>query len=363
MTNFAQRLIHWYHLNKRSLPWRDTKDPYCIWLSEIILQQTRVDQGFAYYERFVSAWPGVAHLAAASEDEVLKMWQGLGYYSRARNLHKAAKQVLHDHAGSFPDTINGLLGLQGVGEYTAAAIASMAFGTKVAVVDGNVFRVLARLYGIGEPINTAQGKKVFTELATTLLPTSDAGTYNQALMEFGALHCTPRKPQCETCIFASSCHARRDNTVSYLPVKLSKKTIRKRYFNYLVLLHGHGNSASLYLNKRSEGDIWTGLYEFALIETAAPVASESLMESDRWKELTANSKGRLIHQSHQYKHPLTHQLIHARFYVVNLQNLLDLSGQNTLSLIKHSDLEKYPLPRLIDRFLDDTNGLSDYYQT
>ncbi|MBK6829719.1 MAG: A/G-specific adenine glycosylase [Flavobacteriales bacterium] len=260
---FTKALLPWYAEHKRPLPWRETRDPYRIWLSEVILQQTRVEQGREYWHRFVETYPTVAELAAATEDQVLRLWQGLGYYSRARNLRTAAKQVVEEHMGGFPDSYEGLKGLKGVGEYTAAAIGSIAFGLVEPVVDGNVYRVLARVFGIDTPIDSTAGRKQFRELAAALIDHEQPGEHNQAVMELGATVCTPLKPTCGECPLARKCIARATDRIDKLPVKTGKTKVRTRHFNYLHIERGD----KTFLRKRTGKDIWHGLYELPLIET------------------------------------------------------------------------------------------------
>ena len=258
--HFTTTILEWFEENRRSLPWRETSDPYAIWLSEIILQQTRIQQGMAYWQRFVERWPTVEQLAAATEDEVLRLWQGLGYYTRARNLHAAAQQIVA--MGGFPTTFEGIRSLKGVGDYTAAAIASIAFGLPVAVVDGNVYRVLARHFGIDTPINTTEGKKLFAALAQEMLPPDRPSDYNQAMMDFGAIQCTPTSPRCLLCPLMESCEALRKGRVGELPVKLKKLKIQTRHLTYIYIRY-KGETA---IHRRGEGDIWQGLWEVLSIE-------------------------------------------------------------------------------------------------
>lgn len=330
---FAEALLQWFARNGRELPWRDTRDPYAIWLSEVILQQTRIDQGRPYWERFMRHYPTVQTLAAASEDEVLRLWQGLGYYSRARNLLAAARQV--SQMGEFPRTLDGIKALKGVGDYTAAAIASMAFDIPVAVVDGNVFRVLARHYGIDTPINTTQGKHEFTLLAQELLPPAHAAAFNQAMMDFGATWCTPRTPRCRQCPLAESCQARHDGTVSQLPSKLKKIKITKRNFNYIYI------SCNSYtaLRRRPAGDIWQGLWEPLLVEGDSQALTRALQPL----------QGTLTPLRSGVKHALTHRIIMADFY------RLDCDKRPTLPpdylWIPETEIAHYAIPRLVERLL------------
>ena len=328
INGFAQTLLKWFETYGRELPWRETSDPYPIWLSEIILQQTQVKQGWDYWQRFMRRWPTVEDLAAATEDEVLREWQGLGYYSRARNLHYAARQIVE--RGHFPHTIEAIKQLKGVGDYTAAAIGSIAFGLPAAVVDGNVYRVLARHFGIETPINSTEGKKVFAALAQSLLPEASAGLYNQAIMDFGAIQCTPQSPKCVVCPLQESCEALRTGKVGQLPVKEKKLKIKARHLIY-IYIRCKGMTA---IHRRGEGDIWQGLYE--------PL----LMEEERWKMeegLTLRCVAKDV------KHVLTHQVITADFY------LWETDVRPTLPddyiWIKEADIDNYGIPRLVDKLL------------
>jgi A/G-specific adenine glycosylase len=343
---FSDKLVKWYFNNKRNLPWRETSDPYKIWLSEIILQQTRVNQGMPYYLKFIETYPTVSALAAAPEQEVLRLWQGLGYYTRARNLHKCAKAVVTLHAGTFPKTYEALLALPGIGGYTAAAIASIAFRQPVAVVDGNVFRVLSRLFGIDTPINSPEGKRNFTSLANELIPTERPDTHNQAVMEFGALFCTPKNPSCETCIFQKSCFAFSRKLQEQLPVKLKQKTSRKRYFYYIVLEH----KKSLLMRKREQKDIWLGLFDFHLIEKNRPIKPEKILLEDDVKKII--EKGARITISKNYKHILTHQTIFSRFIIVK-SNRKIIPVQENHSFYSLQQIAGLPKPVLVSRFLNE----------
>src|ERR1051325_11203457 len=273
--DFSAGIAAWYKANKRDLPWRNVRDPYLIWLSEIILQQTRVEQGLPYYFRFAEKYPTVHHLAKAKEAEVMKLWQGLGYYSRARNLHAAAKHIAFELNGKFPATFHEVLRLKGVGTYTAAAIASFAYGEAQAVVDGNVYRLLSRYFGIKAPIDSTKGKKQFLELASSLLDRKDPGTHNQAIMEFGARQCVPKNPSCGTCPLGNSCFARAKKKVNMLPVKEKKTKISERHFHYFLVRH----RGYVWINHRSGKDIWKGLYDLPLIESAKAVRTEKIFSS------------------------------------------------------------------------------------
>ena len=326
--SFTTTIIQWFRENGRDLPWRQTQDPYAIWLSEIILQQTRIEQGRPYWERFMRRWPTVEALAKATEDEVLREWQGLGYYSRARNLHTAAKQVLA--AGGFPTTLKGLLALKGVGDYTAAAIGSFAFGLPVAVVDGNVYRVLSRHFGISTPINSTEGKKEFAALAQSLLPSqkegSEAGSlYNQGLMDFGATLCTPSNPSCPSCPLQETCVAFCENRISELPVKQKTLKIKERHLSY-IYIRCNGYTA---IHRRPAGDIWQGLYELMQMEK---VPCDAIL-------LRRN-----------VKHVLTHRILYADFWLWEVQERPTLPDD--YFWIKEEDIDDYAVPRLIEILLE-----------
>ncbi len=343
---FPDKIVKWYADNKRSLPWRETKDPYKIWLSEIILQQTRVVQGLPYYLRFIDRYPTVMNLAAAPPDEVLRLWQGLGYYTRARNLQKCAQTIVEKHGGKFPSAYNELLTLPGIGEYTAAAIASISFSEPVAVVDGNVFRVLSRVFGIDTPINSPDGKKEFTRLANSLIDARNPAEYNQGLMEFGALLCTPKNPRCEECVFKKNCHAYANQLMDKLPVKLKGKASRKRYFYYFVFDHGD----KLLMRKREEKDIWFGLFDFHLVERNKPVKPEKLLLDSSIGAWVSDAKNVTI--SKPYKHILTHQTIFSRFIIIKKkQKPLGIKGTHGVYNLKQ--VNDLPKPVLVSRFLSD----------
>jgi A/G-specific adenine glycosylase len=343
---FSDKIVEWYLTNKRDLPWRETNDPYKIWLSEIILQQTRVSQGMPYYLRFIDRFPNVEALAAAPEQEVLRLWQGLGYYTRARNLHKCAKEVVSRYAGIFPATYESLLKLPGVGDYTAAAIASFSFNEPVAVVDGNVFRVLSRLFGIEKEINTPEGKRIFTALANELINRAKPDLHNQAIMEFGALHCIPKNPFCSSCDFRSTCVAAQSNLQEILPRKGKSKKARKRYFYYLVVQKG----SSLLMKQRVNKDIWHGLYDFMLKENKGPLKTEKLLnELNLFFKDAAEVK--TIEVSKPYKHILTHQVILSKFVIIKVGKVYGF-GDN-LKFYTLKKIHDLPKPVLITRFLSD----------
>ena len=380
---FANTIISWFRENGRALPWRETRDPYAIWLSEIILQQTRIAQGWEYWERFMAQYPTVQDLAAAHEDEVLKLWQGLGYYSRARNLHTAAKQIVA--LGHFPDTLEGIKQLKGVGDYTAAAIGSFAFDIPAAVVDGNVYRVLARYFGIDTPINSTQGKKEFAALAQSLLPSSKASdflslssasdslsssspvaAYNQAMMDFGAIQCTPQSPKCLLCPLAETCEAMRTNRVAELPVKQKTMKVKTRHLSYMYI-RCKGETA---IHRRGEGDIWQGLWEpFNASDIAeacaSPSSAQASLSSTKFstsltklssfkKELAADlhlsNVDALQLLAQDVKHVLTHRILFADFYLLETEARPQLPDDYIW--IKEEEIEDYGIPRLIELMLE-----------
>ena len=341
-------LINWFAENRRDLPWRHNPTPYQVWLSEIILQQTRVNQGWDYYLRFVEKWPTVNDLANATEEEVLKMWQGLGYYSRARNLHQCAKQIVEQYGGQFPADFEKLKQLKGIGDYTAAAIASIAFDLPHAVVDGNVYRVLSRLFDIDTPININEGQTVFAKIADDLLNREQPGLHNQAMMEFGALQCTPKNPNCLLCPLQAQCLAFANQTVMQRPVKLQKLKVTTRYFNYLVFKI-EGN---VYLHKRSGNDIWKNLYDFPCIESENPMTVEEVIASEKFQQLIENKSFTIIKTSPTFTHKLTHRTIIAQFIEIKLEEKLLRIETNDLFLARETDLGNFPIPRLIDLYLN-----------
>lgn len=349
MTTIQNALSEWFSDNKRELPWRSQPTPYFVWISEIILQQTRVSQGYDYFMRFTEKWPTLKDLAQASEEEVLKMWQGLGYYSRARNLHRCAQQVVERHGGEFPASYETLRKLQGIGDYTAAAIASIAFDLPHAVVDGNVFRVLSRLFDIDTPININEGKNLFAKLADEMLDRQHPGLHNQAMMEFGALHCVPKTPDCINCPLQAHCLAFANGTVAERPVKTDKLKIRTRYFNYLVFRIQ--NTKELYIHKRTAKDIWINLYDFPLIETKEPTDINQLLQKDDFKQYVGTKDFTVGKISKQFTHKLTHQTIVAQFIEIFLEEKLPICETNDILLTAEMDMEKFPVPRLIDLYI------------
>ena len=346
----ATILIRWYKKHKRDLPWRRTTDPYLIWLSEIILQQTRVDQGTAYYHKFSKKYPTVKKLAKAPEDEILKLWQGLGYYSRARNMHAAAKVILNNYGGIFPQAYEEIRNLKGVGDYTAAAISSFAFNKKYPVVDGNVYRFLSRYFGIRTPIQSSTAKKEFTEIARTLMADNNPHDFNQAIMEFGALQCKPISAKCLECPLNSSCHAFEKDAVHELPVKGKKVKTRDRYFYYLVIY----DKNSIYLQKRTNKDVWQNLFEFPLIETKIRFTESKLPGTKEWKNYF-KTDGTIIHSfSEERKHLLSHQRLHARFIKLTI---LDKNFQkpDQWERVQKIKVKNYAVPKLIDKYLEEQN--------
>lgn len=341
----------WYDPEARPLPWKEIQDPYKIWLSEIILQQTRVAQGLPYYQKFIAAFPTVADLASAKDDIVMKLWEGLGYYSRARNMLAAARQIVAGFQGDFPATYQDILTLKGVGPYTAAAIASFAFDLPHAVVDGNVYRVLARFFGIETPIDSTAGKKQFAQLAEDCLAKSQPGRYNQAIMDFGASQCKPQNPDCETCPLRTRCKAWAENTIDLLPVKAKKIQKRTRYFYFLDI---EAENQTI-LQKRTEKDIWHSLYQFPLIETEKPLDAEiALSETNVWKLLFEKKSVKVTRRSKVFQQTLTHQKIQATFLKIELPKLPKQLPAPYFCLPK-MDVQQYAFPKIIDWYLKDNS--------
>ena len=341
--DFSLTIVRWFRENGRDLPWRQTQDAYAIWLSEIILQQTRIEQGLPYWERFMRRWPTVEALAAASEDEVLREWQGLGYYSRARHLHTAAKQVLA--GGGFPTTYEGIRALKGVGDYTAAAIGSFAFGLPVAVVDGNVYRVLSRHFGISTPINTTEGKKEFAALAQELLPENNSqfsasADYNQGMMDFGATLCTPQNPQCPQCPLQETCVALRENSIATLPVKQKTLKVKERHLSY-IYIRCNGYTA---IHRRPAGDIWQGLYEPWQVET---------IQCDNEPRQVEKVLCDAVLLRRNVKHVLTHRILYADFWLWETNERPSLPSD--YFWIKEEEIDNYGVPRLIELLLETVN--------
>jgi len=345
---FHKKLILWYLQNKRDMPWRKTRDPYRIWLSEIILQQTRVAQGLPYYRAFTEAYPTIFDLAEASEEEVLKLWQGLGYYSRARNLHTTAKHVANELNGIFPENYKGLLLLKGVGDYTASAIASICYNEVVPVVDGNVYRVLSRYFYIETPINSTQGVKEFKKLAVELIDQNKPAEYNQAIMEFGALQCKPQAPDCTICPLNDSCDALKKNAVSSLPVKIKKSKVKKRYFNYLIFLY---KKRYTIIQQRQGKGIWQNLYEFPLVESEGEMNISSIKANDLLGEIVSGMRYTVTsYQDEFIIHKLSHQHLYTMFYIVEIEDKPILSNRDLF--VEIENIKSYPVPTLLSNFID-----------
>jgi len=350
-TSFSKKLILWYLQNQRELPWRSTSNPYFIWLSEIILQQTRVSQGLPYYYKFIEAFPSIEELAEAEEAQILKLWQGLGYYSRARNLHATAKYIAYDLKGIFPNSYDGLMKLKGVGDYTASAIASICFKAPTAVVDGNVYRVLSRLFGIETPINSSEGIKTFKELAQHLLDESQPGIYNQAIMEFGARYCVPQSPDCLHCIFNDKCEAFKNKSVLKFPVKHKNGKIRKRFFNYIVFI---SDDERTIVQQRREKGIWRNLYEFPLIESNANIELKELQKLPEFVNLTKDYLNHRIYLFNENPviHKLSHQHLATRFWIVEIPDLKETGTPI-------SSLENFAVPVLIENFISNFSFMNN----
>ena len=350
---FTRQLLKWAKQVDRPMPWKGEKNPYFIWLSEIILQQTRVEQGLPYFLRFKENYPTVHDLANAPEDEVMKLWEGLGYYSRAKNLHFTAKFISKELGGIFPKEYENIIALKGVGNYTAAAIASFAYDLPYPVVDGNVYRVLSRYFGIETPIDTTEGKKQFTKLANELLEKKQAALYNQGIMDFGAIQCMPKIPLCKTCSLKKYCTAFHENTISLLPIKSKKIKKKTRYFNYLVV----DFKESVLVRKRIEKDIWQNLYEFPLIETNGIAEKDALIQHEVWKKCVGNSKFEISRISKPFQQSLTHRKIVATFFEIRLNK--DFSNKNfeKYDYIKtdRKNLSTFAFPKIIDLYLRDNS--------
>lgn len=342
--NFSKTLTNWYSINKRDFPWRNTKEPYFIWLSEIILQQTQIKQGLPYYEAFVTKFPTILHLAEAKESDVLKLWQGLGYYSRARNLHFTAKYLSENLSGKFPDNYKDLLNLKGIGDYTASAIASICFDEPAAVVDGNVYRALSRYFGLDTPINSTQGIKEFKALATSLIDKKNPGDYNQAIMEFGATQCKPQNPECSACPFNCSCVALQKGLINQLPVKLKKTKVSKKHFNFLVFI---SSDKKTLFHKRTSKGIWQNLYQFPLIETDSPLQTNRFKKHPLIMEYLKDIPFEFsLYNDIDIVHKLTHQHLHTKFWIVEVKELPEKG-------IPISELTLHPTSILISNFIDE----------
>jgi len=337
-------IINWYEINFRPLPWRATNDPYKIWLSEIILQQTQVVQGISYYEKFISKYPTIFHLADANEEEILKLWQGLGYYSRARNLLKTAKTIKNDFNGSFPTDYNQIIKLSGIGQYTASAIASFAFNQAYPVLDGNVFRFISRLYGIDAPIDVAKNRTLFLDILNLMIEGQNPAIFNNAIMEMGAIICKPQNPKCEICAVRLQCIAFKTEKISAYPVKTKIKSIKNRYFNYLLI-----KKNNLFLmEKRTEKDIWQNLFQLPLIESTENIDKNTL--KNMFAKLLKSEQFNLIEHNETYKHQLTHQQIHAKIWIIEItaKNIFETAN---MQWVDKETYKKLPIPSLIEKIL------------
>lgn len=346
--NFTHQIIEWYEINKRELPWRNTDDPYKVWLSEIILQQTRVNQGLEYYRRFIELFPTIKDLAETTEKEVLNAWQGLGYYSRARNLYKTARHIHFNLNGAFPQTYSEIKELYGVGDYTAAAVSSIVFHEAHAVVDGNVYRVLSRFFGIATPIDSSNGKREFTTLANSILDKGKPGIFNQAIMEFGAMQCKPQNPNCSVCPVNSACVAYDENRVTAYPVKSKRIKQRNRYFNFLMIR----DNGKIYIRKRTGKDIWKNLYEPPLIESINCLDFAELIKTAEWKRMFRGLSYSAQKNPIAFGHTLTHQQIHAQFWLLKVKGPINSTATNNCFGIKEIDIDNYPIHRLFEKYLE-----------
>ncbi|MFM9983718.1 MAG: A/G-specific adenine glycosylase [Flavobacteriales bacterium] len=350
MKSFSKTLTDWYQINKRDLPWRHTRNPYPIWLSEVILQQTRVDQGMAYYRRFLELFPDIKALANASEDEVLKAWQGLGYYSRARNLHATSKIISELHGGSFPGSSAELLKLKGIGPYTAAAIASFAWNERVPVIDGNVMRVAARIFGLDIPVDTPAGRQQIEEILQKHIDPAEPGIFNQAIMEFGALQCVPANPECLSCVFNKACKAFNNDLVASLPIKSQKTKVKNLWLSFFHITWKN----KVYIHRRTEKGIWQGLYDFPSVESQKKPVSSKVVDAF-FPENLPGLNPTVESISKEYIHLLSHRKIHAVFYLVKLQKQWKNLPSHVME-INAEDLHQYGIPRLIDRYLNDMDN-------
>ncbi len=342
---FSSTLLHWYDIHKRELPWRNETDPYKIWISEIILQQTRVAQGWDYYLRFIERFPDVKSIYESGEQEVLKYWQGLGYYTRARNIYAGAAYIMEKHSGIFPQNYSEILEIKGVGEYTAAAIASLAFHLPHAVIDGNVLRVCTRYFGIYEAVDSSAGKKKISEMVNQLIDKQHPDLFNQAMMDFGATQCTPQHPDCEKCCFSATCFANLHFEQANLPVKNHKTKTRNRYFYYLHIQYNN----LIYIQKRQADDIWKGLFEFPLLETDAILSEENLVNHPFLNKLFKKKHWQIVKISPVFKHVLSHQIITATFVGIIIENKLQTTD---FLCISKNDWSNYPVSRLMEKFIE-----------
>src|SRR5271154_778919 len=346
-SDFTKKLLHWNLTdNKRLMPWKGEKDPYKIWLSEIILQQTKVEQGLKYYNQFIKEFPTVTHLAKAPRQKIYKLWEGLGYYTRCKNLIETATVISNHYHGKFPSSYDEIKSLKGVGSYTAAAIASFAYNLPYGVVDGNVIRILSRYFGITSPANTSQGKKIYAELAQSLLPKENAAIYNQAIMDFGAVICKPRNPLCNQCVQKKECQAFQNDWVNILPVKEKKIIKKQRWFYYFII----ENKNAVYIKQRKEKDIWQNLFEFFLLEKEHPIDKNELLNAKEIQQFLKNTKKTITEISPNFKQQLTHQTIHAQFFLIKVKTASSLLKKNYL-LVPKKQLNKYAFPKIIASYL------------
>jgi A/G-specific adenine glycosylase len=347
--NVSQKIARWYDSNKRLLPWRETLNPYHIWLSEIILQQTRVNQGISYYEKFILNYPTIHDLAASGIDDVMLLWQGLGYYSRARNLLKTARIIVASYGGKVPEEYSQLIKLPGIGDYTAASIASLAYNKPHAAIDGNVFRVLARYFGIERASDTTEGRNAFKLAAESLLDRNNPGRHNQSMIELGALICLPGNPRCTECPVNDSCYALKSNAIDRLPAKKKKVKVTHRYLYYLVIQKEN----KIFIRQRAEKDIWEMLHDFPSIETSKPVSIDILLKETMWKKYFGDRQLIIKSFSEEYKHKLSHQILHAYFIRLEVDSSFILTSAKEIG---HNEISNYPVPRLIERYLADINA-------
>jgi A/G-specific adenine glycosylase len=350
---FTTYLLNWYAEHKRDLPWRGETDPYRVWISEIILQQTRIAQGWSYYLRFIERFPDITTLAEASQDEVLKYWQGLGYYSRARNLHAAAQYILHQHNAVFPSLYADIIRIKGVGEYTAAAIASICFRLPLPALDGNALRVLSRVFAVTTPVESTKGRKEIRIIAEELIDKENPGTFNQAMMDFGSIECTSGNPACPACCLNTICIAFKEQKQHLFPVKRQKTTLKERFFDYFFL---QKNDVT-FLRKRAQKDIWQGLYEFPLIESPEQMTENEILHHPRLQEMLAGCQWRIEKITPPSKHQLTHQLIRYRFFVVRIMHGNPVLP-DTQTVVALNSLNRYPVAKITETFLKDVIRIS-----
>lgn len=349
---FAFKLLHWYAQNKRDLPWRNSLNPYQIWISEIILQQTRVDQGLEYFNRFIKQFPDIESIALATEDDILLLWQGLGYYSRARNIKNTANYIYEHYQGVFPNTFKDIIALKGIGNYTAAAIASIAYNLPHPAIDGNVIRIISRIYKIEEPMNSKKGKDLIAEMLNLVFLPERAGDFNQALMDFGALICKPKAPLCNQCTFAEDCQSFYAGNVENFPVKIKKNTIKKRFFNFLILKVTEKKEVLVYLHQRTANDIWKQLFEFPLIESGKLLSENEILKNTMLIKISKGIPFKITNISEVITHKLTHQTILAQFFIITINNALKEAEKFNLIKVNINDLKHFAFPKLIVNYIN-----------